>query len=213
MTQDTSKWTAKYDVYRPTTDFADVMRIVGAHYEMYTKAVQFVGPWVSKQNGNNLPFMIPDKDEIKAAVGKPRSIVNFLSYSSFIEGLHRFLATSKGKKALITPNPTTHHSAQFPAGSFEIKKVEPKPLRDDKAIRKPAKTLHKIEFAGAEEPLFIENLQLDADSIQHVILRPKLGKLGTPSTNRWEVLLYRNKVGYLVEHVDSELNPRWSGIL
>ena len=213
MSQDVSKWTAKYDVYRTTTDFTDLMRIVASTYEMYNKAVQFVGPWISKQNGNNMPFMIPDKEEIKVAVGKPRSVINFLTYSSFIEGLHRFLSTTRGKKALINPNPTTHHSAQFPAGTFEIKSAEPKPLRDDKGIRKPSKTLHKIEFAGAEDPVFVENLTIDPSSIQHIIVRPKLGKLGTPSTNRWEVLLYKNKVGYMVEHVDSDLNPRWSGIL
>lgn len=213
MNENQEKWTAKIDVYRQTTNFSDLMRIVGAHYELYTKAVQFVGPWISKQNGNMLPFMVPDKEEIKQAVGKPRSIINFLSYTAFIDGVHKFLLSTKGKKTLITPNPTTHHSAQFPAGSFEIKRVDTKPLRDDKGIRTNAKSLHKIEFAGSEEPVYIENLQLDPDSIQHVILRPKLGKLGTPSATRWEVLLFRNKVGYLVTHVDSELNPRWSGIM
>lgn len=213
MTQDTTRWAAKHDVFRQTTDFADLMRIVASHYEMYVKAVQFVGPWVSKQNGSMLPFMAPDREEVKTALGKPRAIVNFLAHSSFVEGIHRFLLTSKGRKALINPNPTTHHSAQFPAGTFEVKKVDVIPLRDDRGIRKSVKSLHRIDFAGAESSVFIENLSLDPSSIQHIIVRPKLGKLGTPSVNRWEVLLYRNKTGYMVEHVDSDLNPRWSGIM
>jgi hypothetical protein len=126
-----------------------------------------------------------------------------------------FLMKTRGKRTLIQPNPSSHHSAQFPSGTFTITSVNDKKpsLRDDKSVRKEAKTLHKIEFFGAEYPVYIENLTIPVDQINFVIVRPKLGKLGTPCTNRWEVLLFKKQHGYLVDHVDSNLNPRWSGIM
>jgi hypothetical protein len=90
----------------------------------------------------------------------------------------------------------------------------PLALRDDKGPKQHSKgPIYKLELYGAENPVYLENLMIPPEQIQFLILRPKLGKLGTPSTSRWEVLLYKKPMGYLVEHVDSDLNPRWSGIL
>ena len=156
--------------------------------------------------------MVPNTDEIKAAVGRPRSCINSSTYSKFIESLFQFALKSKGRKALIQPNPTTHHSAQFPAGTFNISVVEnPPALRDDKGVRAKAKTIHRIEFFGCDSPVFVENLQMPADAVKFVIVRPKLGRLGSASIKKWEVLLFRQQHTYLIEHVDSELDPRWAG--
>ena len=202
------------DAFRPSTGFSDLIKIVACYYEMYSRAATFVGPWIAKQRGAMM-FMTPDKAQIDLALGPLRPAISYQARSAFTEAVSRFLLQTKGQKNLITPSPSSHHSAQFPAGTFEISKITDNYpiLRDDKAIRKPAKTLHKIEFARAEQPVFIENLEIPAEQIQFVILRPKMGKLGMPSTSRWEVLLYKTPYGYLVEHVDSHLNPRWSGII
>jgi hypothetical protein len=171
-----------------------------------------MGPWIAKQNGNAM--LSPNKEVIAAAVGKPRSVISQGTYSKFIDSLFDFAIRSNGRRAMITPNPTTHHSAQFSTGAFKISKCEkPVVLRDDKGTRRPQKTLHELNVFGADAPLFIENLGVDPDKIKFVILRPKLGKLGTASVTRWEALLFTSKTDYMVEHTDSDYNPRYSGIL
>ena len=211
MEDNMPRWAARTDVYRPTTDFSDLMKIVASYYEMYNKAYTFMGPWIAKQNQMN--FSVPDKDEILAGIGKARSVISFMVHSKFVDALFQFAIQSKGRKALINPNPATHHSAQFPHGSFSITQItDSVVLRDDKGLRKPIKSLHAIEFFGAEQPVYIENLHLRPDQIKFIIVRPKLGKLGSPSTKKWEVLLYRQPLNYLVDHVDSDLNPRWAGV-
>jgi hypothetical protein len=213
---DTVRWNAKHDVFRPRTEFNDLLRIVACYYEMYSRACEFLGPWIAKQHGNSI-FIPPDADQLKAALGRERPALSFRARSSFVSAIIQFLAKTKGKKMLIAPSPTSHHSAQFPSGTFQVTMVQASDmvqLRDDtKTVRKPTKTLHRIEFAGAEEPVYVENLNIPTDQIKFIILRPKLGKLGTPSASRWEVLLYKRDHGYLVQHVDSHLNPRWSGIM
>lgn len=207
------KWNAKHDAYRPTTEFTDLLRIVAAYYEMYGRAVSFVGPYISKQKSATI-FIPPDKEDIKSAIGKTRSTISFRAVSSFVESLHRFFYKSKGKKALIEPSPTTHHSAQFPQGTFEITKVsDAVQLRDDKGPRQAAKNLFKIELFGADAPIYVENLLIPVDQVKFIIIRPKLGRLGSPSVSRWEVLFYRAAHGYIIDHVDSNLNPRWAGIM
>jgi hypothetical protein len=209
---DEIKWNAKHDAFKQTTDFSELLQIVACYYEMYSKAVAYLGPYIAKQNGSM--FLVPDKEQIKMALGKERPQISFRSRSFFIDALISFVDRTRGKKTLISPSPSSHHSAQFPVGTFEISSVLDKiQLRDDREIRKPAKTIHRIDFLNVEEPVYIENLSIPINQIKFIIIRPKLGKLGTPSTSRWEVLLYKNPYGYLVEHCDSHLNPRWSGII
>ena len=212
---DTNRWNAKLDAFRSTTDFTDLLRIVASYYEMYSRAATFVGPWIAKQH-NNAMTLPPDKEMIKEALGKERPTISYKARTAFIESLYQFMIKSKGRKTLITPNPSSHHSAQFPQGTFTISLVgeDDRPaLRDDRAPRRESKTLHKITFAGAENPVYVENLNIPVDQINFLIARPKLGKLGTPSTNRWEILFYKRHHGYIIDHVDSHLNPRWSGIM
>lgn len=205
------RWSGRTDFFRPTTGFADLMKIVACNYELYSKAYTFVGPWIAKQTATN--FMAPDKDEIRAGVGKPRPCISDSTYSRFVDAVFDFTLKSKGMKALILPNPTTHHSAQFPAGTFTITQVtEPVTLRDDRGIRRPVRTIHAIEFFGADGPVYVENIPVQPSHVKYIIIRPKLGKLGTPSVNKWEILFFKNQHAYMIEHVDSNLNPRWAGI-
>lgn len=212
-TDDTARWNVKHDVFRTTTEFTDLLKIVACYYEMYSKAVTFIGPYIAKQGTTFFP---PDRDQLKAALGKERPAISFRARSAFVESVIRYISATKGKRTLISPNPSSHHSAQFPAGTFSIKRLDMSlALRDDKGPRQPERRgpIYKLELYGAETPVYLESLMIPPEQIQFLILRPKLGKLGTPSTSRWEVLLYKKPMGYLVEHVDSDLNPRWSGIL
>lgn len=179
---------------------------------MYNRAAAIIAPAISRQQGR--PFIAPDREQIKAALGKERPTISHRARSAFLDGLARFFTQTRGKRALITPSPSTHHSAQFPAGTFEISlETAQVSLRDDRGPRRPARSLHKISFWGAEAPVYIENLQIPADQIKFVILRPKLGRLGMPSVTRWEILVSRQDIGWVVDHTDSDLNPKWAGVI
>lgn len=203
------RWDVKLDVFRPTTDFSDLLKIVACYYEMYSKCCEFIGPWMSKQHGKM--FIPPDSDQLKLAIGKERPAINFRARTAFINSVIQYLMNTKGRKTLVTPNPSSHHSAQFPAGTFDVTIVADEEMKKVFPNRKNT-GLRKIEFFGAQEPVYVERLTIAPELIQFIILRPKLGKLGTPSTSKWEVLVYKKNHGYLVEHVDSHLNPRFSGI-
>lgn len=211
-TEDLTRWNAKLDVYRPITDFSDLLKIVACYYEMYSKASTYLGPVIAKQFGNTM-FFPPTKEQMDDALGTQRPSISLRARTTFIDSVISYLQKTKGKKTLIYPSPSSHHSAQFPHGTFNISVVEGKmpTLRDDRDVRREVRQLHKIEFANAQAPVYLENLIIPPDQIHFIILRPKLGKLGTPSVNRWEVLLYKRHMGYIVEHVDSHLNPKYSG--
>lgn len=209
MNNNDNVWDSKLDVFRPDNNYADLIKIVACYYEMYSKAVEYVGPWLAKQRG--MTFLSPDKTEIKDFLGKDRPQMSFRAKSCFIDSVIAFLDRHKGKKTLITPSPSSHHSAQFPKGTFEISLVDKPVFNMTRNLNSTGK-VHRIDFAGAEQPVFLENLRLHTNDIKFIILRPKLGKLGTPNILRWEVLLYKKPHGYLIDHTDSQLNPKWSGI-
>lgn len=206
------KWAARIDAFRPTQGFNDLIKIVSAYYEMYEKGCRFLVPWTSRQNGSNMPFRAPTTEEIRSAVGKPRSVIHPVIYHSFTHELNGFSERTKGKRQLITPHQTTHHSAQFTSGTFTITKVDCS-TKLSKPNSKQRISLHSIEIFGADEPIYVENLQLTPEQVKFIIVRPKIGKLGTASVLNWEVLFFKSAHGYLINHVDSSLNPRWSGVL
>jgi hypothetical protein len=210
----TPRWAAKHDLYRTAQhpDFGDLLKVVAAYYELYYRAAEYVAPYISRQASSNLPFMPPERDELRTAIGKVRPQLSARAHSAFLEAICSHLARSKGRRTMITPNPTTHHSAQFPASTFDLRKVQDKSevqLHRHSALGE----LHSLTVFGGEAPVYIEGLKLPTEAVQFIIVRPKLGKLGTASVDRWEVLLYRQPHGYLVDHVDSDLNPRYSGKL
>jgi hypothetical protein len=195
-------WDAKVDAYRKVSDYTDLLKIIACYYEMYSRAVDFLGPWIAKQRG--MLFLSPDREQIRTALGKDRPAISIRAKSAFIEALIQFLDKTRGKKTLITPSPSSHHSAQFPNGSFEI--VE------EKELSKNGKKVYAIRLAGADSPIYVDNLRLPIDQIKFLIIRPKLGKLGTANISKWEILFYKKNINYIIDHVDSNLNPRFSGI-
>lgn len=205
-------WDAKSDVFRSTSDFSDLLKIVSAYYDMYSKIADFIGPWIAKQRG--MIFLSPEKEQLKTILGKDRPSISFRAKSAFLDSLIYFLDKHKGHKTLITPNPSTHHSAQFPEGTFEVKEVKQQVFaRVGKNIKPLTGKIYEIYFAGAEFPVYVQNPRIPLEQVKFIILRPKMGKLGTANVSKWEVLLYRRKINYIVDHVDSNVNPRFSGII
>lgn len=201
------KWAFRCDVLRPTSDFSDLLKVVSCHYELYEKGARYMSPCISRQVGSQMPFVGPDREQIKNALGKARAVIHPVTYHSYVSELHDFASRTKGKRQLITPHPSTHHSAQFASGTFSIEKCQAVKLQKSKGIT----PLHKFNVFGASVPFYVEGLKINADHISFIIIRPRLGKLGTSSAVNWEVLGFRQKFQYLIDHVDSTVNPRFTG--
>lgn len=195
---DQIRWNARCDIQRPSNNYDDLMRIVAAYYDMYDRGFKYMSPYISRQNGNQF-FIPPDKDTLKSIMGKCHKVMHPVIHNSFMNELISFADKNKGKRALIQPHHTTHHSAQFSPGTFEIERLNSK---------RCVVTVH-----GSDLPFYFDNEQLNVEQINFIIVRPKLGKLGTASVLKWEVLLFKSSHTYLIDHVDSDMNPRWSGIL
>lgn len=67
-----------------------------------------------------------------------------------------------------------------------------------------------IEIIGVPEPIEVRGLRMP-DEVKFIIVRPKLSALGTASAKNWEVLFFRQPIGYIPDWADSNLNPRFSG--
>jgi len=215
---ETNYWAARRDALRPINQhtFDDVAHVVASTYELYTRAANFIGPWNAKQIGSNFPYRAPEREQLKAALGKPRANLAELNYWSFLDSLISFCNKAKGRRQLIAPSPTTHHSAQFVSGTFTIKPaLDTISLYYPHGVRpsRPLQVLAEIRLLGASAPIYVENPAVKLEQVKHLIVRPRLGKLGTPNLSRWEVLFFKSADGYLIEHVDSQINPKWSGVL
>lgn len=208
----TPQWAARHSAFRETKDFSDLLRIVASYYDMYSRAHQYVAPWISRNAGKStLPI---DKDEIKSSLGKDRPTISHRAKTAFTEAVYQFVLSTKGTKTLITPSPSSHHSAQFPSGTFYISVVKDNlTIMDNNVIRKSRRPLYCVELSGAEYPIFVEELKIPIDQIKFIIVRPMLGKLGAASASKWEILFYKKDYGYIIDHVDSQINPRYSGTL
>lgn len=198
MNENDPRWFARLDVKRPndSTDYSDLLPLVASHLRLHVSAEQFLGPYNARQRASNFPYRAPDRETLRQLI-KPGG-VNEFTYAAFISGLLKFCEQYRGQRALPLPHPSTIHSVQLPLPAFELK--------DDGA----GGTMIKI--IGIEEPLVVRGLRTPGE-VKFIIVRPKLSKLGTASATNWEVLFFKQPVGYLPEWVDSNLNPKYSGVL
>jgi hypothetical protein len=193
------RWSARLDVARPPAEpgFTDIASFLPHHYRLHQQAVDFLGPYNAKQRAViNGTYVAPSKDQLKQVI--KQGGVNDFTYQAFIGALERFCYQTRGKRALPTPHPSVIHSIQLPLPAFELQQV------------KGGTTI--INVIGIKVPLLVKEVKNPSD-FKFLILRPKLSKLGTPSIRNWEALFFKNSLGYIPEWVDTNLNPRWSGIL
>lgn len=194
---DLPRWTVRLNAARPVPDYSDLLAIVGHHYRTYASAEAFLAPYNARQRSKSF-YAAPSRDELKAAV--KQGGMNDVSYFAFINSLIKWCENTKGQRALPNPHPSTIHSIQVPQPAFELI-----PITKEGTIAS-----HQLSLPNAE-PIFLHGVR-NPESIKFAIVRPKLSRLGTPSATEWEALLFNTNHGYLPHWVDSNLNPRWSGI-
>lgn len=197
MTTTLPQWAARLHISRPPSEpgFGDLLPLVTAHYRLHEQAAQVIGPYNAKQRAAGTPYLPPTRDHLREVIRQ--GSVNDFTYHAFIAGLVRFCEATQGRRALPTPHPSVIHSIQLPQPAFSL---QPGPMGDT-----------MVKVIGLQVPLVVKGLR-DPVTVKFVIVRPRLSKLGTASAVDWEILLFRQNLGYVVDWVDTNLNPRWSGI-
>lgn len=199
MTESTlPRWSVRLDAHRPPEEpgFSDLLPLIAHHYRLHTQAVDFLGPYNSRQRSGPGPYLPPSREQLREVIRQ--GAVNDFTYQAFISSLIRFCEVTKGTRALPTPHPSVIHSIQLPLPAFELQ-----PGHSGDTI---------IQLIGLEVPLLVKGLR-QAGDVKLIIVRPKLSKLGTASARNWEVLFFRQPLGYIPDWVDTHLNPRYAGIL
>lgn len=187
------RWSVRLDAYRPH-GFSDLIPLVATHYQAHEAAEKFLGPYNARQRSSQFPYHAPDKETLRQLI--PQRRMNEFSYSAYLNSIVRFCETTKGSRGLPTPHPSTIHSIQLPLPAFEL------------SAAGGGDTM--VSILGIVEPLIVRGLRLP-DEVKFIIVRPKLSQLGTASAKNWEVLFFRQALGYIPEWADSQLNPRYSG--
>lgn len=187
------RWSVRLDAYRPH-GFSDLMPVVAAHYRLHEAAEKFLGPYNARQRSSTFPYHVPDKETLRQLI--PQGRVNDVTYFAYLNALIRFCETTKGTRGLPAPHPSTIHSIQLPRPAFELEAV--------------GAGVTMIHIVGVAEPLEVKGLR-QPDDVKFIIVRPRLSKLGTASGTNWEVLFFREALGYIPDWADSNLNPRFSG--
>jgi hypothetical protein len=190
------RWSVRLDARRPgDTGFSDLENMVAAHYRVHLAIDNFLGPYNARQRNSGNLYRVPDRETLKQLI--KQNGMNDFSYNAMLHGVIRFCEEHKGLRSVPAPHPSTIHSIQLPVNSFELR------------ARGQDTEVHII---GLDTPILVKGLN-DPSTVKFIIVRPKLSKLGTASASNWEVLFFRQNLGFIPEWADSQLNPRYSGII
>lgn len=187
------RWSVRLDAIREH-GFSDLIPVVNQHYRTHEAAEKFIGPYNARQRNSSLPYRAPDKETLQQLI--PQGGMNTFSYSAYINSIIRFCENTKGTRGLPAPHPSSIHSIQLPLPAFELVSAGGGEI--------------DVHINGVRDPVRVKGLRLP-DEIKFIIVRPKLSQLGTASAKNWEILFYRQALGYIPDWADSQLNPRYSG--
>jgi hypothetical protein len=198
------------DIIRITSDYEDLSKALFSTFNTYQTLERKIAPYVAKNVNAGFPPGI-SREWIKENVSTGAGM-HPVMYIRMCECIETFFRESKGMKRLPYPHIVSHRSVHYGEGLFSIKPVldiEPYLERTKSRVRKYAvNTVHEVEIDGLDT-LYIENLR--GTGFKYLMLRPKLGKTGMPSVKNWEALLLKNNPGYLIDHIDTDKNPRYNG--
>lgn len=187
------KWSVRLDA-QSQFGFNDLFPIMSSCYRAHENIEKFLGPYNARQRNSTLPYQSPDRETLKQLV--PQGRMNDFSYIAMINSIIRFCEDTKGQRAIPTPHPSVIHSIQLPDPAFELET-----LKNNDTM---------VSILGSDRTYKISGLR-NAKSFKFLIIRPKLGQLGTASGKNWEMLFFHEPYGYIPDWCDSSINPRWAG--
>ena len=217
MSSNTCKpYAVRKDALRISNEtFTDLERLVVLTFDLYKKIHRVATPYIARQMGSGV-FIPPSRELFSENIRVSNNLLESALFSKMVTSTIDFYSKNKGKKQLVEPHPSLHHSVQFSSNQFRLTEVEnTKAIANilNKKFNHEVKNLLQLEILdqGNIKPIYFDNLKLE--KFDYLILRPKMGKTGVPVVKYWEALFYRQSHGYLIDHVDSEINPRYCGII
>jgi hypothetical protein len=180
----------RLNIYRDDNDYGDLLTMIKYHFDVFCQAEKFLGPYNARQRSQKY-YIPPTKEALKEAIR--RGGMNDFSYNFFIGSLILFCEKTNGMRALPYPHPCLIYSLQLHKTVFTLEKLE----KNEYEI--------KIPYCN---PIKIKNIR-NSDKIKFIIVRPRVGKSGTPSTTDWEILLFNKTITYIPNWVDNNMNVNW----
>lgn len=209
-------YAVRKDALRISTEsFNDLERLVVLTFDLYKKIHRVAAPYIARQLGSGI-FIPPSRELFSENIRVSNNLLESALFSRMVSSTIDFYSNNKGKKQLTEPHPSLLHSVQFSADKFRLSEVEnTKAIANslNKKFNYEVKSLLRLDILdhGDIKPIYFDNLKLE--KFDYLILRPKMGKTGVPVVKYWEALFYRKSYGYMIDHVDSEINPRYCGII
>jgi hypothetical protein len=189
------KWNVRLDAFSKY-GFSGLSRLVNQHFRIHESVEKFLSPYNARQRSSSFPYRVPDLETLRQMI-KPGGMNEF-SYRAYLNSIVKFCEITKGQRGLPLPHPSSIHSLQLPEHAFSLRAAE------------NGDTI--ISIIGIDEEITVKKLQR-ANEIRFIIIRPKLGNLGTASAVNWEVLFFKTPFGYIPEWLDSQINTRYVGKL
>lgn len=209
-------YAARKDALRTQNEsFQDLERLVVMTYELYRKIHKIAAPYNNKQYGNKT-YIPPYRELFTENIRTSNNLLESSLFGKMISSTVDFYTRNKGTKQLVEPHPSLHHSVQFNGNQFRLTEVEnTKAIAAvlNKTFNYDVKSLMKLEILdhGDIKPIYFDNLK--PEKFEYLILRPKMGKTGVPVVKFWEALFFRKSSNYMIDHIDSDINPRYVGII
>ena len=209
-TQETLEATYRTDFVRMSKNYDDLGRNVVATFKTLQDIERKFAPLLSR-NADNPVFMFT-KDLIDTEV-KNRYGMHPKMYGRLLNSVEQFYAKNRMTKRLPMVDLVSSRSVHYGEGLFKIKEIDAKEYIEKNKISRKYKisNVFQLDIDGCEESIYIENMK--RIPYKYIILRPKLGTSGMPTLNSWEILFSNKDLGYNVEHIDTDRNPRYNGTM
>ena len=186
----------RLEAFRPDhLDFSDLSGLVNSHYKVAVDIEKYIGPYNARQRNSQFPYAAPTREDINNSIKSGG--MNSATFSLYVTNLIKFCEQTKGMRGLPQPHPSTIHSIQAPESTFSL---TPK-----------SNGITMIELMGATSPIFVKGLR-NVSAYRFLIVKQRIGKLGTASIKKWDVLFFKQPIGYIPHWVDTTLNTKFSGI-
>lgn len=184
--------TVRKNLSRDFNSWSDLLKLVKSHYVTYERMYNFLMPYNARQRNSGTKYLPPSKELLLENV--KNAGMNDLSFNDFVNSAIKFCESTQGKRALPTPHPSVIHSVQLTKNAYSID-------YDGKT--------QWLNLPGCE-PVKMDYVK-NTDQYHLIIVKPKLSKLGTASATNWEIVMHAQDKHYIIDHVDSNINPRYSG--
>ena len=200
------------DIIRPISNYDDLAKALYCTVKTYQLIESKIAPLIAKQINAGAMFAFVTKEWIRENVSSNNGM-HPIMYNRMLDSIELFYSKHKGMRRLPSPHIVSHRSVHYGEGMFSFEQIDVEKylkMTPNKDRKYTVNTVYKVYVDGLE-PFYIENLR--GSGFKYMLFRPKLGKTGMPNMTSWEALFFKTNPGYMIDHIDTDKNPRYNGTL